>query len=45
MSTLTGLAGEIIERIKELEGAGITKVAIHLSVLTVMSWCRNSVAR
>jgi hypothetical protein len=31
MSTLTGPAGEIIERIKALEEAGITNVAIHLS--------------
>jgi hypothetical protein len=31
MSTLTGPAGELIERIKELEEAGITNVAIHLS--------------
>jgi hypothetical protein len=31
MSTLTGPAGELIERTKELEEAGITNVAIHLS--------------
>jgi hypothetical protein len=30
MSTLTGPAGELIDRIKELEKAGITNVAIHL---------------
>ena len=31
MSTLTGSAAEIIERIKELEEAGVTNIAIHLS--------------